>query len=114
MLKTLIIFIFCFQLSAFYAQEASLVRPKEINSASVKPVLIEQPTVVENEVTTTYLVKDEAYYTHFIEALKGKKAHLQSDSTLNAQAEAINWFSKINTELEKAELELKKIKDNEK
>ncbi len=94
----------------FYSQDYQIVKPTEINSNTVS----KRHTVKENAVTKTYLVKDASYYTNFIEALEDKKLYLQGDSTLNAKAISLNWYVRIDKEIEKAEGELKKLEQNEK
>ncbi|MCT4582850.1 MAG: hypothetical protein N4A35_15670 [Flavobacteriales bacterium] len=96
----------------FLAQDYQLVRPTAINSNNIENST--KNTVKENSVTKTYLVKNEEYYTEFISALKGKKAYLESDSTLNAKAISLNWYDRIGKEIEKAEKELLKLKQDEK
>lgn len=94
-----------------FSQNYTPIRPKIIDSS--KPDY-KGETVKENAVTKTFLVKNEEYYTEFIKALKGKKSYLMSDSALNQKAIELNWYSRVNKEIEKAELELSKIKSNEK
>jgi hypothetical protein len=100
--------------NALFCQEIKLVKPQVINSNEVVTPQTERITVLENAVTKTYLVKNEEYYTLFIKALEGKKKYLQNDSALNTKAETIGWYNKVNAEIEKAEIELLKLKDNDK
>lgn len=113
MLKTLTLLFLFLTVNITYGQESKLTKPQEINSNEVDAP-IETPTVIENSVTKTYLVKNEEYYNKFITALKGKKEHMLNDSNLNLKAESLDWYTKINAEIEKAENQLQKLRDNEK
>ncbi len=111
MLRILFLFISLITINTLYGQEAKLTKPQEVNSNQVKAPLYKQPTVIENSATKTYLVKDEEYYNKFIAALKGKKEHMQNDPALNEKAKSLNWYTKIDSEIEKAEEQLKKLKE---
>ena len=114
MLKIFIPLLCFLSIGKYYSQEANIVRPIEVNSAEQVIENKTSPTVIENLVTKTYLVKDEAYYLNFINALEVKKETVKADSLYNIKAKQENWYIKIDTEIKKAEKELKLIKENEK
>jgi hypothetical protein len=114
MLKPFIPLLCFITIGKYYSQEASIVRPIEVNSSEQVIENKTPPTVIENLVTKTYLVKDEDYYSKFINALEVKKDFVLKDSILNQKAIQENWYIKIDNEIKKAEKELKLIKENEK
>lgn len=112
MYKFLLISIILFTNLVFFSQDYTPVKPNIIDSS--KPNNSKNKAIKENVVTKTFIVKNEEYYSDFIKALEGKKAYLKADSTLNKKAIDLNWYARIEKEIEKAELELSKIKTNEK
>lgn len=115
MYKILLLTLLLIISSMAFAQKSTLVKPNIINSATEKSTTVKKinNTVLENAVTKTYLVKNEEYYTQFIEALKIKRDIVQNSPEQNTKAEAIQWFTKIDIEISKAEKELNKLKGND-
>lgn len=109
MLRILFISPLFLTISIAYSQESKLTKPHEINSSKTE-ISTTESTVIENSATKTYLIKNEEYYNKFIAALKGKKEHMKSDADFNKKAESLNWYTKIDSEIEKAEQQLLKLK----
>lgn len=109
MLRILFLSTLFLTINIAYSQESKLTKPHEINSNKTE-VPTTESTVIENSVTKTYLIKNEEYYSKFIAALKGKKEDMKSDVDLNKKAESLNWYTKIDSEIEKAEQQLLKLK----
>jgi len=113
-IKTFLFLFFLVGHISFSAQNNRIVKATEINSAEIIQPKEKTLTVIENQVTKTYLVKNEEYYTRFIEALEGKKEYISSNPDLKLKAEGEGWFNKINSEIEKAKVERSKLVHHEK
>ena len=112
--RTVLVLLFVITYIGSTAQNNKIVKATEINSAQHTQPNEEAVTVIENMVTKTYLVKNEEYYTNFINALEGKKEHVSNIPELKLKAEEEGWFIRINSEIEKAKLERSKLVSHEK
>ena len=112
--RTLILLLSVIIYTSSTAQDNKIVKATEVNSAEITQIKKEPVTVIENKVTKTYLVKNEAYYTSFIHSLEGKKEYISSIPELKLKAEGEGWFIRINSEIEKAKIERSKLVGNEK
>ncbi len=112
--RTFLTLLFVITYISSTAQNNKIVKATEINSALNTQTQEEPVTIIENMVTKTYLVKNEEYYTSFINALEVKKEIISNDSILKQKAEEDGWFIRINSEIEKAKLEKLKLVRHEK